>query len=46
VRGGPRALGSPFDLRRFHDAVVGSGSLSLMTLEPRLDWFVEQEQKR
>jgi uncharacterized protein (DUF885 family) len=40
------ALGERFDVRRFHDAVLGSGSLPLTTLERHLAWFVEQERRR
>lgn len=41
-----QALGSRFDVRRFHDAMLGSGSLPLPTLERHIDWFIEQERKR
>jgi uncharacterized protein (DUF885 family) len=40
------ALGERFDVRRFHEAVLGSGSLPLTTLERHLAWFVEQERRR
>jgi uncharacterized protein (DUF885 family) len=39
------ALGSRYDVRRFHDAVLGSGSLPLTTLELHVDWFIEGEKK-
>ncbi|MFQ5743175.1 MAG: DUF885 family protein [Acidobacteriota bacterium] len=37
------ALGDKFDLRRFHDAVIGSGSLPMSVLAKHIDWFIEQE---
>ncbi|MEO8449937.1 MAG: DUF885 domain-containing protein [Gemmatimonadota bacterium] len=41
-----QALGPRFDLRRFHDAVLMSGSLPLFVLERHVDWFIEQEKAR
>jgi uncharacterized protein (DUF885 family) len=41
-----RALGSGFDVRRFHDAVLGSGPMPLALLERHLDWFIETERPR
>jgi uncharacterized protein (DUF885 family) len=40
------ALGDRFDVRRFHEAVLGSGSLPMTALARHVDWFVEQERKR
>jgi uncharacterized protein (DUF885 family) len=41
-----RALGDDFDVRSFHDLVLGGGSVPLPVLEQRLDsWLVEQRVK-
>jgi uncharacterized protein (DUF885 family) len=40
------ALGPRFDIRRFHEAVLGSGSLPMTTLARHVDWFIAQEKKR
>ena len=40
------ALGDRFDLRRFHETIVGSGSMPLTVLEMHVDWFIEQELSR
>ena len=37
------ALGSRFDVRRFHEAILSPGSLPLSVLERHIDWFIEQE---
>ena len=37
------ALGDDFDLRRFHEAVLGPGSLPITVLESHIDRFVEEE---
>lgn len=37
------ALGDEFDIRTFHDALLGSGSMPLPILEKHIDWFIEQE---
>ncbi|HEY2738534.1 MAG TPA: DUF885 domain-containing protein [Thermoanaerobaculia bacterium] len=41
-----RALGPKFDIRRFHDAVLGSGSMPLSVLEKHIDWWIGEEKKR
>jgi uncharacterized protein (DUF885 family) len=40
------ALGPRFDIRRFHEAVLGRGSLPMTTLARHIDGFVAQEKKR
>lgn len=40
------ALGARFDIRRFHDAVLGSGSLPMTALERQIDAFIEREKRR
>ena len=41
-----RELGPKFDLRRFHEAVLGSGSLPLSVLERHVAWWIGQEKAR
>jgi uncharacterized protein (DUF885 family) len=41
-----QALGTSFDVRRFHDAVLGSGPMPLGVLERHIDWFIETERTR
>lgn len=41
-----RELGARFDLRRFHEAVLGSGSMPLTVLEKHVDWWIGEEKKR
>ena len=36
------ALGDAFDIRDFHDAVIGSGSIPLGILEKRVERYIEQ----
>jgi uncharacterized protein (DUF885 family) len=40
------ALGEKFDLRRFHDAVLGQGAVPLDTLEAQIDAWIEAEKGR
>ena len=37
------SLGDRFDIRRFHEALLGSGSMPLFLLERHVDWFIAQE---
>ena len=41
-----KALGARFDLRRFHDAVLGQGSVPLDTLEAQINAWIEAERAR
>jgi uncharacterized protein (DUF885 family) len=41
-----QSLGQSFDVRRFHDAVLGSGAMPLGVLERHVDWFIEAERVR
>jgi uncharacterized protein (DUF885 family) len=40
------ALGARFDVRRFHEAVLGSGSLPPTVLARHVDWWIAQEKAR
>jgi len=39
-----KALGSGFDVRAFHDEVLGAGALPLSVLEKRIDRWIEKQQ--
>jgi uncharacterized protein (DUF885 family) len=38
-----KALGDKFDVRKFNDALLGSGSMPLPVLERHIDWFIKKE---
>jgi uncharacterized protein (DUF885 family) len=39
------ALGPRFDVRRFHQAVLGHGAMPLEVLAEHVDWWIEQERQ-
>jgi uncharacterized protein (DUF885 family) len=41
-----KTLGPKFDVRRFHDAVIGSGSVPMPVLEQLIDAFIAHERER
>jgi uncharacterized protein (DUF885 family) len=41
-----KELGADFDLRRFHDEVLGAGALPLSLLEERIDRWIEREKAK
>ncbi|MGQ0587571.1 MAG: DUF885 family protein, partial [Gammaproteobacteria bacterium] len=41
-----QALGDKFDVRRFHDEVLGKGALPLGVLEANIDRWIAAEKKR
>ena len=38
-----KALGTDFDIRAFHDVVVGNGSLAIDVLEEIVDEWIEEQ---
>jgi uncharacterized protein (DUF885 family) len=45
--GGPPAARKPgTDVRRFHEAVIGSGAMPMSVLVKHVDWWVAQEKQR
>ena len=40
-----RELGENFDIRRFHEAVIGPGSMPMGVLEQHIDWFIDEERR-
>ncbi|HEX7150374.1 MAG TPA: DUF885 domain-containing protein [Thermoanaerobaculia bacterium] len=40
-----RELGSRFDIREFHDEVLGAGALPLQTLEERIEAFIARKKR-
>jgi uncharacterized protein (DUF885 family) len=41
-----KELGAKFDLRRFHDAVLGGQAMPMNVLEQHVGWWIEGEKKR
>jgi uncharacterized protein (DUF885 family) len=41
-----QALGGKFDLRRFHDAVLGQGAVPLDALDTQINAWIEAEKAR
>ena len=39
------SLGSKFDIRKFHDVILGSGNLPLFLLEKHVEHFIEKEKR-
>lgn len=37
------ALGDKFDIKKYHEAILGSGALPLPILEKHIDWFIKKE---
>ncbi len=40
------ALADKFDIKRFHEAILGCGSLPLPVLESHIDWYIQEELKQ
>jgi uncharacterized protein (DUF885 family) len=43
-RNAEAALGEDFDIREFHDVVLGAGALPLPLLEARVDRWIRESQ--
>lgn len=41
-----KELGKNFDIREFHDWILGSGALPLQVLSQHVDWCIQQAKKR
>lgn len=41
-----KELGARFDLRRFHDALLGGQAMPMNVLEQHVGWWIEREKKR
>ncbi len=41
-----KELGAKFDLRRFHDAAIGSGAMPMTVLEKHVEWWIGEERRR
>jgi uncharacterized protein (DUF885 family) len=41
-----KELGAKFDLRRFHDAVLGSGAMPMTVLTKRIEGWIDEERQR
>jgi uncharacterized protein (DUF885 family) len=41
-----KELGKNFDIRQFHDWILGSGPLPLEVLEQHVEWCIQQAKKR
>jgi uncharacterized protein (DUF885 family) len=41
-----KELGKNFDIREFHDWILGSGPLPLEILAQHMDWCIQQAKKR
>jgi uncharacterized protein (DUF885 family) len=41
-----KELGKKFDIRRFHETVIGSGAMPMTVLEKHVEWWIGEERKR